>query len=1095
MAHLLYRLGRLVARRAWAVVLAWILVLAALGGAAGMLAKPFNGKLAIPGTEFQEVIDDLGRSLPAAAGGSGTVVLRSEDGRPFTQAQKQAVSEVVGRWAEVDGVESALDPFATQAQLDDARAKVAAGAVSLRAGEAEIAANARKLADGKVQLAQGDQQLTASARELAEGRGRLEAGRQELAANAARLAEGRAQLDAGAAQLAQGRKELDANAAKVAASARQIADGERQIAAARQQLTAARAQIATAQQQLDAAPAQIAAGREQIAAAQDQLAAQATQLDAQETELAALEAQVGPDDPRVVAGRDQLAAARTQVDAATQELAARSAELAATEAALPQQRAEVAAQARTVEAGQAQLATQEKTLAAGRAQLADGQKQLQAAQAQWSQGQAAWEANQARVVDGERALAAGRAQLQASERQIADGESQLAAGRQRLEASRAELAAGETALEKGRAEFAAGTADLRRGERQVAVTDGLRAVSEDGTVAVSHLQFTQPGNDVTDETKQAIPAAAGALDAAGVRVDYSADISTTLDFAGPGEVIGVFIAGIVLVVMLGSLIAAGLPLLTALVGVGAGMLGTLTITHWVELTDIAPVLALMLGLAVGIDYALFLVNRHREQLAGGMELQESIGRATGTAGSAVLFAGLTVVVALAALVLTGIPFLGTMGLAAAATVATAVVVSLTLTPALLRLIGPRVLSPRARATLAAKLTADEGAASAEDAEQASATAHRGHGWGDLVTRRPLVTMALATALLVLLAIPAASLRLGLPDGSYEPTDSTAHRAYTAIAESFGAGQNGPIVAVAQVDPQRAAELDGDALTDLQLDVAERLRAVDGVSYVVPVTASADRERLVLQVVPTSGPSEDATTRLVHDLRDRREETIDGTGVTALGFAGQTVANIDISERLASALPLYLAVVVGISLVLLLLVFRSVVVPLLATAGFLLSVLASFGAVVAVYQWGWMGSIFGVEQAGPVLSFLPTLVIGILFGLAMDYQMFLVSGMRHAWSHGHTARTAVHTGFRLGARVVTAAALIMTSVFASFVHSPMTMVRPIGFALAIGVLIDAFVVRMTAMPAIMHLLGERAWYLPRWLDRILPDLDVEGTKLP
>ena len=1095
MAHLLYRLGRLVARRAWVVVLAWLLVLATLGGAASMLAKPLNGKLAIPGTEFQDVIDDLGRSLPAAAGGNGTVVLRTADDRPFTQAQKDAVSAVVRDWGDVEGVEAAIDPFATQAQLDDARASVAKGAAALRAGEAEIAANARRITDGKTQLAQGERQLVASARQLAEGRGRLEAGRRELASNQARLADARRQLDAGAAQLAQGRKELDANAAKVAASARQIADAERQIAAGRGQLTAARQQIATARQRLDAAPAQIAAGRAEIASAREQLATQAGQLDAQEAQLDALEAASGADDPQVIAGRAQLAAGRSQWSAAGQELATRTAELDATEAALPQQQAELAAQSRTVDTQQAGLAAQERSLAAGRAQVAQGRTQLQAAQAQWAQGQSAWQANQAKVVQGEQQLAAGRAQLQASERQVAEGESQLAAGRQRLDASRAELAAGEAALENGRADFEAGTADLRRGERHVAVMDGLRSVSEDGTAAVVHLQFTEPSNDITDETKQAIPAAAAPLDAAGVRADYSADISTSLNFAGPGEVIGVVIAGIVLVVMLGSLLAAGLPLLTALVGVGAGMLGTLVITQWVELTDIAPVLALMLGLAVGIDYALFLVNRHREQLAGGMELHESIGRATGTAGSAVLFAGLTVVVALAALVLTGIPFLGTMGLAAAATVATAVLVSLTLTPALLRLIGPRVLSGRSRAALAAKLEADAAEADAEDSDERHDAAHHGHGWGGLVTRRPFVTLALCTALLALLAIPAASLKLGLPDGSHEPADSTAHRAYTAIEESFGEGQNGPIVAVAQVDPARAAALDENALTDLQLDVAERLRAVDNVSYVVPGAASDDRQRLVLQVVPKTGPSEDATSRLVHDLRNDRAQVIEATGITGLGFAGQTVANIDISERLASALPLYLSVVVGISLVLLLLVFRSVVVPLLATAGFLMSVLASFGAVVAVYQWGWLGPVFGVEHPGPVLSFLPTLVIGILFGLAMDYQMFLVSGMKHAWSHGHTARTAVHTGFSLGARVVTAAALIMTSVFASFVHSPMTMVRPIGFALAIGVLIDAFVVRMTAMPAIMHVLGERAWYLPRWLDRVLPDLDVEGTKLP
>ncbi len=694
-------------------------------------------------------------------------------------------------------------------------------------------------------------------------------------------------------------------------------------------------------------------------------------------------------------------------------------------------------------------------------------------------------------------VAQSRARLDAAQQGLTTQRAQFQATLDRLGLAGAdadrlptELATVAARLDAAEEELAANEADLRQGERRVALAEGLRTVSKAGNVAVAQVRFDQPINDVAQATKDAVVQTGDTLTTQGVRIDYSKEIVQNISVVGPGEAIGVAVAAIVLVVMLGSLLAAGLPLLTALIGVAVGLLSTVTLGHWFSMTNVTPALALMLGLAVGIDYSLFLVNRHRGQLALGVGLEESIGRATGTAGGAVLFAGLTVIVALAALTLTRIPFLATMGYVAAGTVAVAVLVALTLTPALLRLIGHRVLSPRSRRALAAHLAAEEAEAEAEDDRPAG---HPTSGWGRLVTRRPSVTLLLATILLGTLAVPAASLRLGLPDGAYEPHDSTAYRTYAAIDENFGAGRNGPIIAVAALDATRAADLDEAEVTDLELTIAERLEAMNGVAYVVPFSVSDDRQRLAFQLVPTTGPSEDATAGLVNRLRDDAPALVAEQSLTSLGFTGQTVANIDISDALAGALPTYLAVVVGISLILLLLVFRSVVVPVLATAGFLLSIAAAFGAVVAVYQWGWLGSLFGVEQTGLVLSFLPTLVIGILFGLAMDYQMFLVTGMREAWAHGHAARTAVHTGFRHGARVVTAAALIMTGVFASFIHAQLTMVRPIGFALAVGVLIDAFVVRMTAMPAIMYLLGERAWYQPKWLNR-LPDLDIEGTRL-
>ena len=1056
MATYLYRLGRFAARRAWAVVLAWILVLGVVGGAAVGFGRPFTSNMTIPGTEFQTVLDDLAVAVPKAAGGIGTVVVSTPDGGPFTEAQKRAVAEVTADWATIPDVESAMDPFATQRQLDEARAKVAAGKAQLGTGAQQIADNEKKIADGKTQLA---------------------AGQKELAASAATIAEGERQLAAGESQWQVGKNQYDAGAAKLAAGRRDLAAGEAQLAAGQKQYDASVAQLAAGQKQIDAGYAQVdqglvAAGLTRatlpgaVAGLQQQIPGLQAQLDA-------ARATYGPTAPQTLAAQTALATAQGQL---TQLQT-----LQGTLTTLATKQAQITAGQQQLPAAKATLDAARGQVTAARSQVAAGQRDLDAAKAK---------------------LDAGRAQLDASAAQLRDGKAKLEAGRAKLATSQAELAAGEKQLADAKAKMPAGQQELTRAERRLALMDGLRSVTPRGDVAITQVIFTENSYSVPKTAKQAITAKGAPLIAAGLTVDYSKEIVQELKFIGPGEIIGVVVAGIVLIVMLGSLLAAGLPLLTALIGVAVGLLGAVAVTHFVEMTDVTPALALMLGLAVGIDYSLFLVNRHREQLARGVPLLESIGRAVGTAGSAVVFAGLTVIVALSALQLTGIPFLATMGYAAAATVGVAVLVAVTLTPALLGLLRERALSPKARAALAAKLAAEEAEADSEDAQLVGGAglhggAHyegRGHGWGGLVTRHHWATMALATVLLAILAIPAASLRLGLPDGSYEPHDSTAHRTFTAIEKAFGPGRNGPILAVAKIDAERAAGLDEARQTDLDLALGEKFKAIPGVAYVVPVGHSDDRRTTVFQLAPTTGPTEEATATLVRDLRSATPGITAETGVSSIGFSGQTVANIDISAALAQALPRYLAVVVGISLLLLLLVFRSIVVPLLATGGFLLSVAAAFGAVVAVYQWGWGGALFGVERAGLVLSFLPTLVIGILFGLAMDYQMFLVTGMREAWAHGHAARTAVRSGFSHGARVVTAAALIMTAVFGSFMHAELTMVRPIGFALAVGVLLDAFVVRMTAMPAIMHILGERAWYLPAWLDRILPDLDVEGTKL-
>ncbi|QCB98393.1 MMPL family transporter [Arthrobacter sp. PAMC25564] len=704
------------------------------------------------------------------------------------------------------------------------------------------------------------------------------------------------------------------------------------------------------------------------------------------------------------------------------------------------------------------------------------------------------------IAAGEQQAAAGRAQLDASTAELAAGKAKLAAAEQQMTAAglpaaaieaqlgaqKAALTAGQAKLDAGSQELEAGNAKLALGKRQLAASQGMRFVSEDGTAAIAQVQFRTSINALTPAVRQQVQDIAQEVSSAGVTALASKEITEDVsELFGISEILGIAIAALVLILMLGTLIAAGLPLLMALVGVGVGVGGTFALTGAVDMSSISPMLALMLGLAVGIDYSLFIVNRHRGQLLAGMDAEESVALATGTSGNAVLFAGLTVIIALAALVVPGLPFLAVMGLSAAGTVAVAVVVALTLTPALLSLIGRRLISRRAWA----KAEKHNAAPGHETQDRAKDERRSSRGWGGLVTRHPVLALIAGVVLLGVVALPASQLRLALPDGGSEPVESQAFKAYDVTGRSFGEGMTGPIVVVGDF-PAGLSEAEAQAK---QLDVADILRGVDNVTAAVPVALSEDRRTAVFQVVPREGPASASTVKVVSELRGRKADIRDTTGVS-IGLTGQTAGNVDVSTRLGDALPPYLAIVMGLSLILLLLVFRSIVVPLLATGGFLLSLAAAFGAVVAVYQWGWLGTVFDVANPGAVLSFLPIILIGVLFGLAMDYQVFIASGMREAYMHGDSARHAVRSGFSHAAAVVAAAAIIMVSVFSGFIFSHLNMVRPMGFAMAFGVLVDAFVVRMTIVPAVMYLLGGKAWWLPRWLDRILPDVDVEGAKL-
>ena len=837
MAELLYRIGRFSARRAWAVIGTWLVLLGLGVGAFLAFGGTLVNTVNIPGTETGRVTDRLAEEIPDTSGGTGSVVFATEDGSAISQEQQDAIGTLMAGVADLEGVADAIDPFETQQQLADQR------------------------------------------QQLADGRDQLENGRAELDA-------GRAQLDAG-------------------------------------------------QEQLDAAQAELDAGREQLEQAKEQLAATGI-------------------DPAVVPD------------------------------------------------------------------------------------------------------------IQAQEQQLAAGQEQLDAEQANLDQAREELTSGEEELESG-------AAALDDGEALLGLADGIRQVSEDGSTAVAAVVFEDTIFDVTPEVLEAVIDHIDAGVPAGLTVEFSNELTMEIpEILGPSEAIGVVIALIALLILMRALLPAVVPILSALVGVGVGVTASLALSGAIEMMSITPVLGVMLGLAVGIDYSLFIINRHRRQLKNGYDLEESIGLANGTSGNAVVFAGATVIVALLALNVSGIGFLGLMGSVAAICVAVAVLIAITFTPALMGLIGMRALSRKERTQLA------DG--SAPKPGKVTPMRHV----------RAILTGLASMALLLLIAVPALEMRLGMPTGASEPADSTQYRAYTTIEESFGAGMNGTLLVVAD----RTEGVDEDDLISTQLEIAEQLAAQESVEAVAPIAANADRSVLAFQVIPEEGPSAESTETLVHTLRDL-SPLADGT---ELGVAGSASANIDVSEKLADALPGYLALVVGLSFVILVFVFRSLLVPLTATLGFILSLFATFGAITAIFQWGWLGELFGVHSPGPILSFLPTIVIGILFGLAMDYQLFVASGMREAYAQGNEARTAVQLGMRNGKAVVITAAVIMISVFGAFIFSESSMIKVMGFALAIGVLFDAFVVRLLLIPAVMHLLGRSAWWIPKWLDRVLPNVDVEGEKL-
>jgi RND superfamily putative drug exporter len=616
-------------------------------------------------------------------------------------------------------------------------------------------------------------------------------------------------------------------------------------------------------------------------------------------------------------------------------------------------------------------------------------------------------------------------------------------------------------------------------------------ISESGTIAYAQVQLKDAGGSVTETTISGVQSAIDAARVDGLQVETGGDLITKVpgEILGIGEVAGVLIALVVLFITLDSLVAAGMPIITALVAIAVSMAGLFSLSKLISINATTPVLGVMLGLAVGIDYSLFIINKYRRLLRDGYGYKEAASRAIGTAGNAVIFAALTVVIALSALSIVNVPFMTLMGLSGAATIAVAAIVSVSLVPAMLGVVGRRVFTKKTRAIVEAAQA--RGPQAVHKVSQKSFW----YKWGKVITSHPIISLVIALVIIVTLALPVRELQLGLPTDQYAAAQTTQKKAYDLLTEGFGAGFNGPLTVVVEelpavTDANKTAF--GPYAKFVQLKkVADSIAKLDNVKQTLPAAAVDNGTAGIIQVIPNSAPSDQATKDLIKKLRDTSEQkTITGSSGITLSVTGAAALQDDINTKLSNALPEYLLVVVGLSLILLIVAFRSILVPLKATIGFLLSVLAMFGSMVAVFQWGW----FGLSDApGPIVSFIPIISIGILFGLAMDYEFFLVSSMHEVFAQTKNAKEAVVTGFGVGSKVVTAAAIIMVSVFAGFISNHDATIQAIGFGLAVGILVDAFLVRMTIVPAVMTLLDKAAWWIPKWLDKRLPHVSIEGEE--
>jgi RND superfamily putative drug exporter len=615
--------------------------------------------------------------------------------------------------------------------------------------------------------------------------------------------------------------------------------------------------------------------------------------------------------------------------------------------------------------------------------------------------------------------------------------------------------------------------DASRLPHVTSVTDPFDAkapfVSEDRTTVVSTLTFSGITDSNAETTYENVVHLAERSNGTVTVLVGGSLAADSYEAGGVGEIAGIVVAFLILLLTLGTLLAAGANMLTALIGVGVGVLGVLAWSAFHPLDATAITLPGMLGLAVGIDYSLFILTRFKAELRGGRSVTDAVGRATGTAGTAVVFAGLTVIIALVGLWITQIPAIQDMGFAGAFAVLTAVLVALTLTPVLLRSLGTRVLTRKERRRLDAGIFTD------------TAPRRRSflNGWGNTIARRPIPMLLGATIVLAILAIPFLSMKTvaNIPGGSNP--ESMQRHAYDLVVDKFG-GIQSPLLVLAE----------GDQIDSKLGAVEKQLHSYDNVRIVVPGQLDKTEDAALITVIPSGSPIDQGTTDLVHDIRSHAS-AVDGVH---LQVTGETAIGLDMTALMEQAMIAYVAVIVLLSFILMIVMFRSLLVPLFATLGYLLSLGAALGALTAVFQWGWLHGIVQAPQGDPIMSLLPIILVGVLFGLAMDYQVFMMSRIREEYVGGLSPKDAIRSGFRKAGPVLVAAALIMTFVFAGFASSTMTFAAETAFGLMVGVLADAFLVRMIIVPSLISLTGRAAWWMPTWMQRLIPSVDTEGHAL-
>ena len=602
---------------------------------------------------------------------------------------------------------------------------------------------------------------------------------------------------------------------------------------------------------------------------------------------------------------------------------------------------------------------------------------------------------------------------------------------------------------------------------------GAGAVSDDGKIAYATVQFDVTNDKLTDGEAKKLIRIAGDSAGDGLQIDLGGqpiEEARAEEEQDSSFAIGLLAAIVILLITFGSVVAMGLPLITALFALGVGLSVITLGTHVFDTAEFAPQLALMIGLGVGIDYALFIVTRFRNALDEGLDGTEAAIAAADTAGRAVLFAGITVIIALMGMWLLGISFLYGVAMAAAAAVLFTMISALTLLPALLSLVGHRINKLR--------IPGYGRHAGVDDAGW-------WYRWSNVIKRRPALWALLSGVLLLALCIPTLSLRLGSNDAGTDPAGTTTREAYDLLADGFGPGFNGPFQIVASL-PEKG----DDAVL---VELGKELEKEEGIAAVTDVTMNPAENTGVFQIYPTTSPQSEETTELLDHIRGDVIPPLEESTGAAIHVGGITAIFEDFGDAISEKLPLFIGVVVLLSALLLMLVFRSVLVPLKAVLMNLLSIGAAFGLIVAVFQWGWGASLIGVDGTGPIISFFPIFLFAIVFGLSMDYEVFLMSRIHEEWEHTHNATESVTRGLALTGRVITAAAAIMITVFASFMLGEDRIIKLFGLGLASAVFIDAVIIRSILVPAIMQLLGKRAWWLPGWLDRILPTLHVEPAE--